>query len=280
VIILKSPGEIARIAANGELLAEILERIGEAVQPGVTTLDLDRLAEEAIRSWPGAAPSFKGYNGFPASICASINDEVVHGIPSADRRLEEGDIISIDIGLLRDGYHADSAKTFPVGKVDTEALRLLAVTEACLFRGLAELAPGKALGDMAAAIQEHAEGAGFNVVRELVGHGIGRRLHEDPQVPNYGTRGEGLRLRPGMVLAIEPMVNAGGARVETLDDEWTIRTVDGSRSAHFEHTAAITEDGYRILTRVIADPAVGTRSAPAGRTSSRELVVRPAESFR
>ena len=248
MIVLKSPAEIERIAANGEILAEVLERLGERVQPGVTTAELDRLAEDAIRSWPGAVPSFKGYNGFPASICASINEEVVHGIPSPLRRLEEGDIVSIDIGIFRHGYHADSARTFPVGEIAPEARRLLEVTEACLQRGIAELGPAKALGDVAAAIQDHAEAGGFSIVRELVGHGIGRRLHEDPQVPNYGERGQGLRLRPGMVLAVEPMVNAGDAAVETCADAWTIRTTDGSLSAHFEHTVAITRTGHRVLT--------------------------------
>jgi methionyl aminopeptidase len=260
VIVIKSAAEVAQIQANGEVLAEVLELLGEAVQPGVTTADLDRLAEEAIRLWPGAVPSFKGYNGYPAAICASINDEVVHGIPSRGRRLNEGDIVSIDIGVFCGGYHADSAKTFPVGEVGAEARRLLSVTEACLYLGIAEVGPGKTLGDLASAIQGHAEEAGFSVVRELVGHGIGSRLHEDPQIPNFGVRGEGLKLRSGMVLAIEPMVNAGDARVETLDDDWTIRTVDGSLSAHFEHTVGVTDEGCRILTA----PAVGAPKLAAG----------------
>ncbi|MFN2432858.1 MAG: type I methionyl aminopeptidase [Gemmatimonadota bacterium] len=260
MIAIKSPEEIDRIASNGRRLAEVLDRLAEAVRPGVTTADLDRLADEAIRSWAGAVPSFKGYNGFPASICTSVNDEVVHGIPSRRRRLERGDIVSVDVGIYRDGWHADSARTFTIGEVDAESLRLLEVTEVCLELGLAELAAGRTLGDLAAAIQAHAEAAGFSVVRELVGHGIGRRLHEEPQVPNYGVRGQGLRLKAGMVLAVEPMVNAGGAPVETLEDDWTIRTVDGSRSAHFEHTVAITEHGCRVLT-VAAEAGAGARAA-------------------
>jgi methionyl aminopeptidase len=248
VIVLKSPEEIARIRANGAIVAEVLERVGEAVRPGVTTAELDRIAEAAIRAHPGAVPSFKGYNGFPAAICTSVNGEVVHGIPSPDRRLEEGDVVSVDVGVLRDGWHADSARTFPVGRIDEEARRLLETTEACLDRAIAQVAPGRTLGDVAAAVQEHAEAAGFQVVRELVGHGIGRELHEDPQVPNFGTRGEGLRLRPGLVFAIEPMVNAGSASVETLGDHWTIRTRDGSLSAHFEHTVAVTNAGCEVLT--------------------------------
>ena len=263
MIVLKSAAEIAQIEANGALLADVLELIGEAVQPGATTAELDRLAEEAIRSWKGAVSSFKGYNGFPASICTSINDEVVHGIPSSKRRLREGDIISIDAGIFRSGYHADAARTFAVGEVDGEARRLLEVTEACLELGIRQVGPDKQLGDLASAIQSHAEEAGFNVVRELVGHGIGSRLHEDPQIPNYGFPGQGLRLQPGMVLAIEPMLNAGDARVETMNDDWTIRTVDGSRSAHFEHTVAVTSDGFRILTGGSAGSSSEARMHPS-----------------
>lgn len=259
MIPLKSADEIARIAANGRRLAEVLDRLAEDVQPGVSTADLDRIADEAIRSWSGASPSFKGYNGFPAAICTSINDEVVHGIPSPRRRLETGDIVSVDVGIYRDGYHADSARTFAVGEVDDEARRLLEVTEGCLERAMAEVAPGRTLGDVAAAIQGHAEAAGFNVVRELVGHGIGRKLHEEPQVPNFGVRGQGLKLKVGMVLAVEPMVNAGGAKVETLEDAWTIRTVDRSRSAHFEHTVAVVQGGRLVLTATAGQEAPVTR---------------------
>jgi methionyl aminopeptidase len=254
VIVLKSAGEIGRIEENGALLAEVLDLLEEAVRPGVSTAELDRLAEDAIRA-RGGVPSFKGYNGFPASICTSLNDEVVHGIPSPRRVLREGDLVSVDVGLFRKGYHADSARTFPVGEVDEVARRLLDVTRTCLEHGIAEVAPGRTLGDVGHAVQMHAEAAGFHVVRELVGHGIGTRLHEDPQVPNYGDPGEGLRLRVGMVLAIEPMVNVGTARVETLEDAWTIRTVDGSLSAHFEHTVAVTPAGCRVLTAGAPRPA-------------------------
>ncbi|MBA2564462.1 MAG: type I methionyl aminopeptidase [Gemmatimonadetes bacterium] len=267
MIVVKTAMEIGRIRENGALVAEVLDRLGEAVQPGVTTADLDRMGEEAIRAFPGATPSFKGYNGYPASICTSVNDEVVHGIPSPRRRLEQGDIVSVDVGVHRNGWHADSARTFPVGEIAGESRRLLEVTEECLYRGIAEIAPGRPLGDLSAAIQEHAEAAGFSVVRELVGHGIGRHLHEDPQVPNYGTRGTGLRLRAGMVLAVEPMVNAGTATVETLEDDWTIRTVDGSRSAHFEHTVTVTLEGSRILTSAM-EPVTGAREGQGAREAA------------
>jgi methionyl aminopeptidase len=267
MIVIKTTSEIAQIEENGALLAEVLDLIAEAVRPGVTTAELDRLAESAIRAC-GGSPSFKGYNGFPASICASINDEVVHGIPTRRRKLEAGDIVSVDVGLLRGGYHADSARTFAVGEVSETARRLIQVTEACLEQGIAQVAPGRTLGDVGNAIQSHAEEAGFHVVRELVGHGIGTRLHEDPQVPNYGARGEGLTLRPGMVLAIEPMVNVGTARVETLDDAWTIRTLDGSLSAHFEHTVAVTGEGCRVLTAPGRLTSAQAPAAPAPRRAS------------
>jgi methionyl aminopeptidase len=266
MIALRSADEIARIEENGALLAEVLELLGRAVEPGISTGELDRMAESAIRA-RGGTPSFKGYNGFPASICASINDEVVHGIPSTRRRLAAGDILSLDVGFFRNGYHADSARTFGVGRIDETARRLLAVTEACLERGIAEVGPGRALGDVGYAIQAHAEAAGFQVVRELVGHGIGERLHEEPQVPNYGERGEGLRLKIGMVLAIEPMVNVGTARVETLEDAWTIRTADGSLSAHFEHTVAVTEEGCRVLTAGVGRAAEALAVPQAQRAS-------------
>jgi len=249
VVTLKSRREIDRMRASGRVVAGVLARLEQEIRPGVTTAELDRLAESIIREHEGARPSFKGYGGFPASICASVNDEVVHGIPSEERTLAEGDIIGIDVGVFMDGYHGDSARTFVVGSASDGAAHLLEVTRASLDAGIDAAHPGGFLGDISAAIQEIAEGAGFSVVRELVGHGIGQHLHEDPQVPNFGVAGRGLRLEPGLVLAIEPMVNVGSCEVRTLDDAWTIVTVDGTLSAHFEHTVAITENGPEILTR-------------------------------
>jgi methionyl aminopeptidase len=249
MVTLKTGAEIDRMRASGRLVARVLDAIGERIGPGVTTADLDALAESIIRSHPGARPAFKGYGGFPASICASINDEVVHGIPSASRGLKEGDIVGIDVGVLLDGYHADAARTFAVGAVSPEARELLETTRAALEAGIAAARPGGHLGDISAAIQAVVEAAGFSVVRELVGHGIGQHLHEDPQVPNFGNRGRGLALDPGLVIAIEPMVNRGECGVRTLEDAWTIVTADGTLSAHFEHTVAITENGPEVLTR-------------------------------
>ena len=249
VVTLKGPVEIERMRASGRIVAEVLANIGERVGPGVTTAELDALAEEIIRSHDGARASFKGYGGFPASICASVNEEVVHGIPSEKRRLEPGDIIGVDVGVLLEGYHADAARTFPVGDPTPEIERLLQTTRRSLEGGIAKARAGGHLGDISAAIQEVAESAGFSVVRDLVGHGIGQNLHEDPQVPNFGVAGRGLALEAGLVIAIEPMVNTGDERVRTLEDAWTIVTVDGGRSAHFEHTVAITEDGPEVLTR-------------------------------
>ena len=218
----------------------------ESVKPGITTADLDRLAEDIIKK-NGARPLFKGYCGFPASICTSINEEVVHGIPSL-RLLKSGDIISIDIGAEKNGYCGDAAVTLPVGEVDAEALRLLQVTEASLYKGIEQAVVGNRLTDISHAIQTHAEGNGFSVVREYVGHGIGKQMHEDPKVPNYGMPGRGPRLVSGLVLAIEPMVNMGTHHVEVLQDNWTVVTKDRKWSAHFEHTVAVTDDGPRILT--------------------------------
>ena len=249
MVTLKSPPEIERIRASGRVVAEVLEAMSERVRPGITTGELDAIAEEIIRSHAGARPAFKGYGGFPASICASVNEEVVHGIPSPDRALAEGDIIGIDVGVLMNGYHADAARTFPVGEPGEETGRLLETTRAALAAGIEAAQPGGRLGDISAAIQEVVEAAGFSVVRELVGHGIGQHLHEDPQVPNFGTAGRGLLLDEGLVIAIEPMVNVGDCRVRTLEDAWTIVTVDGGRSAHFEHTVAITAEGPEVLTR-------------------------------
>ena len=248
MIQLKSAREIDIMAEGGRILAATVQRVRAAVRPGVSTLDLDALAEELIRSHPGAAPAFKGLYGFTGSICASINQEIVHGIPSRKRMLVEGDIISIDVGVAYRGYFTDSATTVPVGAVDAETARLLEVTEQSLAAGIAMAVPGNHLGDIGAAVQQMVEGAGFSVVRDLVGHGIGVEFHEEPQVPNYGKPKRGLKLVPGLTIAIEPMVNVGGPMTRTLPDKWTIVTVDGSRSAHFEHTVAITENGNRVLT--------------------------------
>ena len=231
---------------SGRVVAETLSRLEEALRPGITTSDLDTLAERTIVG-SGGRPSFKGYRGFPASICTSPNDVIVHGIPG-DVVLEEGDIISLDVGVLLDGFHADSAWTFPVGAVDAEAAALLKVTEASLDAAIASCEPGKRLGDVGFAVEQVAEAAGFSIVREYVGHGVGRLLHEDPQIPNYGPPGRREVLSPGMTLAIEPMVNAGGPGTRVMEDGWTVRTADGRPSAHFEHTVAITADGHEVLT--------------------------------
>ena len=248
MIQLKSAREIELMAEGGRILAAAVQRVREAVRPGVSTLELDAVAEEFIRSHPGATPAFKGLYGFTGSICASINQEIVHGIPSKKRVLEQGDIISIDVGVAYRGYFTDSATTVPVGAVDPETARLLEVTERSLAAGIAAAVPGNHLGDIGAAVQQVVEGAGFSVVRDLVGHGIGVEFHEEPQVPNYGKPKRGLKLVPGLTIAIEPMVNVGGPMTRTLPDKWTIVTVDGSRSAHFEHTVASTENGNRVLT--------------------------------
>ncbi len=249
MVTLKSAREIARMRESGRIVAAVLAAMARDIQPGVTTAELDALAESIIRGYDGARPAFKGYGGFPATICASVNEEVVHGIPSASRRLEAGDIIGVDVGVLLDGYHADAAWTFAVGAVDERTRELLDVTRAALEAGIAAARPGGHLGDISFAIQQVAEGAGFSIVRDLVGHGIGQHLHEDPQVPNFGTRGRGLKLQPGLVIAIEPMLNCGESAVRTLDDSWTIVTADGARSAHFEHTVAITDNGPDVLTQ-------------------------------
>lgn len=250
VVTLKSAGEIERMRASGKVVAAVLDAMGAEIRPGIATVELDRLAESIIRGYDGARPAFKGYGGFPASICASVNEEVVHGIPSESRRLESGDIVGIDVGVLMDGYHADAARTFAVGEVSRETRRLLEVTQAALEAGIDAARARAHLGDVSAAIQSVAESAGFSIVRDLVGHGIGQHLHEDPQVPNFGVEGRGLELEAGLVIAIEPMVNLGGAEVRTLEDAWTIVTIDSSLSAHFEHTVAITENGPDVLTRV------------------------------
>ena len=229
-----------------QLVADVLGVLEAAVAPGVTTLDLDQLAERLVREG-GAEPAFKGYRGFPATLCASVNEQVVHGFPSA-RKLVEGDILSVDLGAKLDGYFGDSAVTVPVGKVSAEAARLLEVTAQALEEALKVVKAGARLSDIGAAVQRHVESHGFSVVREFVGHGIGTALHEEPQIPNYGTPGKGPRLAEGMVLAIEPMVNIGQPGVKVLSDGWTAVTRDGSLSAHFEHTVAVTADGCRVLT--------------------------------
>ena len=246
MIIRKSQSEVEAMARAGRVVAETLRRVGEQVGPGVTTKELDEVAEEYIRS-QGGTPTFKGYRGFPASICASPNSMVVHGIPGPTR-LDEGDIISIDVGVTLDGFVADSAYTFPVGEIDDETQRLLNVGQAALAAGIDEARAGNHLHDIGHAVQKTTEEAGFSVVRSLVGHGIGRSMHEEPQIPNFGEPGRGPQLAPGMTLAIEPMINAGGPEVWVADDHWSISTEDGSLSAHFEHTVAVTDAEPSILT--------------------------------
>lgn len=249
---LKSRQEVELMRESCRIVAEVLALVGSNIRPGAVTRDLDKMAEEYIRSRDGI-PAFKGYgqdksNLFPGTLCISIDDEVVHGIPDG-RRLEEGQIVSIDVGVKKGGYFGDGARTFPVGRVDAEKQRLLKVTEEALFAGLGNAAAGKRLHDISAAVQRHVEAAGFSVVRDLVGHGIGRHLHEEPPVPNYGTAGTGILLQEGMALAVEPMVNAGSYRVQMEDDGWTVRTADGKPSAHFEHTIIVGKGEAEILTR-------------------------------
>jgi methionyl aminopeptidase len=248
VIQLKSPREIDIMAAGGRILGATVEMLRREVRPGISTLQLDELAESFIRSHGGATPSFKGLYGFPGSVCVSINEEIVHGIPSRKRVLKDGDIISIDVGVKYEGYHTDSATTVPVGAVTDESRRLLEVTQRALGAGIDAAQPGNHVGDIGAAIQAVVEASNFSIVRDLVGHGIGVAFHEEPQVPNYGKARRGTKLVPGLTIAIEPMVNAGGPATRTMPDRWTVVTVDGSRSAHFEHTVAITESGPRVLT--------------------------------
>jgi methionyl aminopeptidase len=248
VITVKSGREVDTMARAGRIVADTLALVRERALPGVSTWDLDRQAEAFIRSHQGAVPSFKGLYGFPASLCTSINSEVVHGIPSKKRVLREGDIVSVDCGVCVGGLHADSAVTVPVGAIAPDAQALLEATMKSLEAGIAAAVAGAQVGDIGAAVQRVAEGAGYSVVRELVGHGIGTQFHEEPQVPNFGQKGTGARLVPGMTIAIEPMVNAGAPDVRTLADRWTVVTKDGSLSAHFEHTVAITANGARVLT--------------------------------
>jgi methionyl aminopeptidase len=248
MIIYKSAEEIAKMRTAGRVVAGTIDRVVAAVRPGIVTADLDAVAEAYIGE-QGAIPSFKGYKGFPASICVSINEEVVHGIPSPKRVLAEGDVVALDFGAIWEGFHADSALTIFVGDPPSaEAEKLVRVTEEALEAGISQIGPGARLSDVGAAVQQVAEGAGFSVVREYVGHGIGRNLHEDPQIPNYGEPGRGPLIKPGLVVAVEPMVNIGGWETRVLADDWTVVTEDGSISAHFEHTIAVTEDGREVLT--------------------------------
>ena len=247
-ILIKTAAEIEQMRRSGEALHRVHEAVRPFVVPGASTMDLEKVAAAKMEELH-AISAFKGYHGFPAVLCTSVNDEVVHGIPSATRILAEGDIVSVDCGVVIDGYFSDSAVTYAVGTPGAATKKLLDVTRASLERAIQQAQVGGRLGDISAAVQEMCEGEGFGVVREFVGHGIGKSMHEDPQVPNYGTRGKGPRLKAGMVLAIEPMINAGGAAVKVLPDGWTTLTVDGSLSAHFEHTVAITKDGPRVLTR-------------------------------
>ena len=253
MIQIKSAREIEIMARGGEILAETVHLLERSAKAGMTTMDLDKIADEFIRSHPGATPAFKGLYNFPASICTSINQEIVHGIPSKKRVIEEGDIVSIDIGVRLDGYYTDSATTVAVGKIDADSKKLLEVTRSALAAGIAAATPENHIGDIGAAVQAVVEAAGFNVVRDLVGHGIGVGFHEDPQVPNYGKPKRGVRLQPGLTIAIEPMVNIGGPGTRTMPDRWTVVSVDGTRSAHFEHTIAVTENGPRVLTALAHD---------------------------
>jgi methionyl aminopeptidase len=248
VIVCRSAAELRRLREANQLVGHVLRLVRDAVAPGVTTGELDALAEREIRA-AGAVPAFKGYKGYPASICASVNEQVVHGIPSPSRRLREGDIISIDLGTKLDGFYGDSAVTVAVGKISPRAAELLRVTEESLWKGIEVVRPGTRVSDIGHAVQAHVEKYGFSVVREFVGHGIGSELHEEPQIPNYGEPGRGPRLAEGMVLAIEPMVNAGAAGVRVLGDGWTAVTEDQSLSAHFEHTVAVTSDGVEVLSK-------------------------------
>ncbi|HTS68572.1 MAG TPA: type I methionyl aminopeptidase [Terriglobia bacterium] len=249
MIICKSPVEIEKLRRSGRMVRQVLGEMREQVRPGVTTLDLEKYVARRFKEL-GAKPAFKGYRGYPCCLCASVNDEVIHGIPSSRRVLKDGDIISLDTGVVLDGYYGDSALTVPVGAISEGAQRLLKVTEEALELALEKARLGNRVGDISATVQQYAEGNGYSVVREFVGHGIGKSMHEDPQVPNFGTAGRGDVLKPGMVFAIEPMVNAGAAAVRVLDDNWTAVTVDGKLSAHFEHMVAVTQNGPDVLTRL------------------------------
>jgi methionyl aminopeptidase len=248
MIICKSPAEIEKLRRSGRLVRGILEELRGRVRPGVSTLELERFAEKRLAE-AGAKPAFKGYRGYPCCLCTSVNEEIVHGIPSG-RRLKEGDIVSLDLGAVLEGYYGDSALTVPVGEISGESRKLLRVTEEALEIAIGKVRLGNRLGDISSAVQEYVEKNGFSVVRDMVGHGIGRELHEEPQVPNFGLAGHGPALKEGMVFAIEPMVNSGGYEMRILDDHWTAVTVDGTNSAHFEHMVAVTRNGPDVLTRL------------------------------
>lgn len=262
MIVCRSAAEIERMRAANELVAGVLAELAAAVAPGVSTADLDTLAERLVRA-AGAEPAFKGYRGFPATLCASINDEVIHGIPSPDRRLRVGDIISLDVGVKLNGYYGDSAVTVPVGPVPARTAELLRVTREALDRGIVQVRVGARLSDVGHAVQQWVEAHGFSIVREFVGHGIGEKLHEEPQIPNYGPPGRGPKLEAGMVLAIEPMVAMGRPETKVLKDRWTAVTRDGSLAAHFEHTVAVTAEGPLVLTVSKAAPAGAAVRSPA-----------------
>jgi methionyl aminopeptidase len=249
MIILKSSYELDLMRQAGRIVAQVHERFREMVRPGITTAELEEAALQIIER-EGAIPSFKGYRGFPAAICASINEEIVHGIPSPERMVEEGDIISLDVGAIYKSYHGDAAITLPVGEIDEEVRHLLEVTQRTLETGIAQSLVGNRIGDISATIQRYVEGNGFNVVREYTGHGIGREMHEEPQIPNFGTPDRGARLQPGMTFALEPMLTVGDWRTQTLSDGWTVVTADGSLSAHFEHTLLVTDGEPEILTKL------------------------------
>ena len=262
MIIGKSKKEIEKMRAAGQVTGLVLQELRKLAEPGIATIEIDRAAEKMIRD-AGGLPTFKGYHGFPYSICASVNEQVVHGFPS-EYKLKDGDIFSIDCGVTLEGYVGDTATTVPIGKVSDEWLALVRVTEECLEFAIEQCRPGRHLGDIGAAVQQHAEGQGYSIVREYVGHGIGRRMHEDPQIPNYGKAGQGPKIRAGYVFAVEPMVNLGTHHTKVLQDGWTVVTLDGKPSAHAEHTIAITEEGPEVLTRIASERPSETPQATSG----------------
>jgi methionyl aminopeptidase len=261
MIVCRSKAEIERLRHSGQTVRQLLEDLREQVRPGITTWELEAFLEKRIKAL-GARPAFKGYRGYPCCLCVSVNEEIIHGIPSSRRRVQPGDIVSLDTGVIVDGYYGDSALTVPVGEISEPLQRLLSVTQECLELGIEQARAGNRVGDISAAVQEHAENNGYSVVRDFVGHGVGRALHEEPQVPNYGRPGRGPLLKEGMVIAIEPMLNTGAAEVRVLDDHWTAVTRDGGYSAHFEHMVAITSNGADVLTRLeVETPAAAGLTA-------------------